>query len=291
MREHRAADGGFYLPYRIPKLSTEDLRSLRGMTPCERVLSVTRRFLRMPDRILEADGMPVRMNVLADRMAVCEIFPAGSGSFRGYTDEVSRNLFPDGSGTAPWLAVSIRIGAIAAAVIGYQHRNRICTDSRVDISMVSGDLFGPMSAYLAREMGIPVGDILCCCNENSGFWEFLHHGEFRTDHIAVMSGIPEADLAVPDGLECLIALCCGREEAVRYLDAVRAGKTYVPGEECLDRLKSEFHATVVTRSGLMRGGYISRGVPVKAGTAMALAGLLDHRSGKCLGRPALIIAE
>ena len=285
MRERRAADGGFYLPYRVPKLSHEELRGLQGMTSAERVLFVARRFLRLPEKLFDADGAIIRVSALSSRTAVCEIFPQKSGSFRGFADEIAKRVCPDGLGDALWLALSIRIGAVAAAVAEY--RPNTC----VDISMVSGDLFGPMCAYLAREIGLPVGDILCCCNENSGFWELLHHGELRTDQTAARSVVPEADVAVPDGLECLIALCCGREEVVRYLDAVRSGKTYVPGEEGLDRLRASFRATVVTGPGLLRGAYIPCGAPVKACTALALTGLLDYRAATGSGRSALVIAE
>ena len=257
----------------------------------DRLCFVVRRYLRIPDRTFDIDSVPVRIKVLGNRIAVCKIFPEKSGSLRRYTDEVAIRLCPDRSGNEGWLALSIRIGAIAAAITEYKRSEMLCSKSIVDISVVSGDLFGPLSAYLAREMGFSVGDILCCCNENSGFWELLHHGRFRTDQVVIRSDVPEADIAIPDGLECLIALCCGGEEADRYLEAVRFGKPYVPGEEGIGRLRSAFRATVVTRSGLMRGAYVSRGVSVKAGSALALTGLLDHRAGNGSVRPALVIAE
>ena len=282
MGERRAPDVGFYIPYRIPKLSAEELRAMRRMGSFERVLLVARRFLRLPDM----DPISLRLDLLGNGIAVCEMFQRENGSFRGYIRSLARQMGLCSDTEPGWLEIGIRIGVIASATV-----DLASTKGSVDLSMVSGDLFGPLSAYLAREMGFPVGDILCCCNTNSGFWELLHHGQFRTDQISARTGIPEADIAVPDGLECLIALCCGREEAVRYVEALRSGKPYVPGGEGSDRLRSAFRSTVVTGSGILRGGYITRGSPVKAGTALALAGLLDHRARTCSCSPALVIAE
>ena len=256
------------------------------MTPCDRVLSVARRFLRLPDGAFGAVDEYVRLRRVGSKISVCEIFPGCGSSLHEYTSRITRRLGCDDTSDPVWLALSIRIGAIVSAVIDMARANE-----RLDISMVFGDAFAPVSAYLVREMGLPVGNILCCCNENSGFWELLHHGAFRTDRIALRSDIPEADVAVPDGLESLIALCCGREEVMRYIDAVRGGALYVPTEEAFLRLRSVFRAAVVTGDGLLRGAHMHLGVPVGRGTALALAGLLYYRARNGMGRPTLIIAE
>ena len=284
--ERRAPDGGFYIPYKIPKLSYEELRFLRSMSPCDRVRSIARRFIRLPDKLLDAYTELGHLCPMGDRVTLCEIFPKGCGSFREYVSQLAERLCFSDHTSPLWLAISIRIGAVASAVV-----EMMVESEHLDIVMLSGDLFGPMTAYLAREMGLPIGDILCCCNENGFFWELLHHGMSRTDQLAVRSAIPEADTAVPEGLECLIALCCGREEVVRYLEAVRSGRPYVPGEEPLACLRSAFRATVVTDHGMIRGAHRSRIVPVKADTALVLAGLLDHWALNGPRRHALVIAE
>ncbi|MBR5284758.1 MAG: hypothetical protein IKU27_06910, partial [Clostridia bacterium] len=97
--------------------------------------------------------------------------------------------------------------------------------------------------------------------------------------------------AVPDGLESLIALCCGREEVVRYLEAVRSGTTYTPGVVALERLRGAFRSAVVTRSGIARGAHTPYGELIKVETAMALVGLLDYRAQNGAYRPALVLSE
>ncbi len=289
--ERRASDGGFYIPYRLPKLSLEELRDLREMAPGDCIHFIVRRFLRISESVLDPGSIPVRCIPCGNRVVICETFPKWSGSFSGYMNEIAKITRLGCFERSPWLDISFRIGAIAAALFKYPGSYLGVEEGCIDIAIVSGDLFGPVSVYLAREMGLPVGDILCCCNENSGFWELLHHGEIRTDQIAVCTGFPEADVAVPDGLECLLALCCGRDEVDRYLRSLRAGRPYRPGEEASERLRSLFRATVVTAPGHICGAYIAHGIPVKPATALTLAGLLNLRATKGAYRPALVISE
>lgn len=288
MRERRAPDGGFYIPYRLPKLSVGERDALRSAGPEKCISSVVSRFMRSPDGILDPD---VRLDILGNRVGLSRIYPKSSGSFRGYISQLADRLYPGDRGEHLWLSIGVRIGAVAASIMEYLRFDTGIEDRAVDIAMVSGDLFGPMSAYLAREMGFPVGKIICCCNENSAFWDLLHHGQLRTDLIAVRTSVPETDVTVPDGLECLIALCCGREETGRYLEAMRTGSLYAPGVEHLASLKSVFRSVVVTGSGVLRGVRAAHGAEVSVGTALALAGLLDYRAGSRVSGPALVIAE
>lgn len=286
--ERRAPDGGFFIPFRIPKLSAGERNALRSARTEKCISSVVSRFLRIPEGLLAPE---IRLDILGNRIGLCRIYPKSSGSFRGHISELSDRLYPGERANHLWLSIGVRTGAIAASLMEYFRFDRGCVNRTADIAMLAGDLFGPASAYLAREMGFPVGKIICVCNENSAFWELLHHGQLRTDLIAVRTSVPEADVAIPDGLECLIALCCGREEVSRYLEAMRSGSLYVPENAHLEHLRTLFRAAVVTGSGILRGVRAAHGAEVSAGTALALAGLLDYRAGSRVSGPALVIAE
>ena len=61
----------------------------------------------------------------------------------------------------------------------------------MDISVVCGNFDLPMSAWYARAWGLPIGNIICCCNENGNLWNLIHHGQFRQDPVSVRTGTPE----------------------------------------------------------------------------------------------------
>ena len=79
MRERRAPDGGLYIPYRVPRLSAEDLSALRQMEFFDRVLMIARRFLRLSDRLLDRAVRAVRLYDLGNRITVCQTFRGEDG--------------------------------------------------------------------------------------------------------------------------------------------------------------------------------------------------------------------
>ena len=167
-------------------------------------------------------------------------------------------------------------------------------EKRVDISVVCGNFDLPMSAWYARAWGLPIGNIICCCNENGNLWNLIHHGQFRTDTVSVPTGTPEADVTLPAGLERLIYACGGLAEVDIYLDACRRGGMYCPRDSVLPRLGEGLDVSVVssrrmisTISGI-RG---SAGYLLSPYAALAYAGLLDFRGRTGESCHALVLAE
>lgn len=115
-----------------------------------------------------------------------------------------------------------------------------------DISVVCGNFDLPMSAWYARAWGLPIGNIICCCNENGNLWNLIHHGQFRTDMVSTPTGTPEADVTLPAGLERLIYACGGLAEVDIYLDACRRGGMYCPRDSVLSRLGEGLDVSVVS---------------------------------------------
>ena len=167
-------------------------------------------------------------------------------------------------------------------------------EKRVDISVLCGNFDLPMSAWYARAWGLPIGNIICCCNENGNLWNLIHHGQFRTDTVSVPTGTPEADVTLPAGLERLIYACGGLAEVDIYLDACRRGGMYCPRDSVLSRLGEGLDVSVVssrrmisTISGI-RG---SAGYLLSPYAALAYAGLLDFRGRTGESCHALVLAE
>ena len=160
--------------------------------------------------------------------------------------------------------------------------------------MVSGDFSAPMSAWYARAWGLPIGNIVCCCNENSAVWELIYHGQLRTDGISVRTATPEADVTLPDGLERLISSACGEAEALRFVDSCRIGKVYAPPEAVLRKLREGIWVSVVSgerMSSTIPSVYATNSYLLSPYAALSHAGLLDYRVGTGETRCALVLAE
>lgn len=187
-----------------------------------------------------------------------------------------------------WLAIALRV-ALLFGIFG-----QLNTDEPTDISLISGDFSAPISAYYAKQWGLPIGTIICCCNENSGLWELLCHGQLRTDATSVRTAIPEADVALPEQLERLVFEAGGEAEVARYLEVCRRGGAYAPSDPVLANLGRDFRVSVVSSSRIgqtISSVYRTHNYVLSPAAALSYAGLMDARAKPGLHKTALILAE
>lgn len=301
LRESRGPDGGLYVPFRDPVLSEEDILSLREKS-FNRCVADTLNLL-FQTRLTSWDvdfaigRYAVRLQMLGKRLIVSEGWHNLESDFSRLVRNLSALLQGEKSAqvsTGSWVEVGIRI-AVIFGIFGELMREGVAgKNQKIDISVVSGDFSAPMSAWYARKWGLPIGNIVCACNDNSNLWDFICHGTLRCGDVALTTDTPCADVVVPEGLERLIHGCGGVEETERYLDAVRKGGNYYAEDALLHRLRKGIYVTVSSRNRT------ESTIPTVFGThsyvlspygALAYAGLQDYRARTGESRTALLLEE
>lgn len=299
LRENRGPDGGLYVPFRAPGFTREEILSLGGKSFNQCVADVLNRLfntrLTAWDVEFAAGRCPVRLSNLPQKtiLAECRHNPEGTffATVRALTDALRGGKPGTDDG---WGKVAVGI-AVLFGIFGELIRDGIADfENIVDISLVSGDFDLPMSAWYARKWGLPIGSIVCCCNENGNLWEFLHHGQLRTDAVSVKTDTPDADVTVPAGLERLIFACGGIREVDHYLEVCRRGGVYCPSDVLLSRLREGMEVSVVgarrtetTVSTLFH----ACGCVLSPYSALAWAGVQDFRTMTGVSRHALVLEE
>lgn len=294
MHEFRGPDGGFFLPFRHPKFSEAELDALAEKSFGQCVADVLNRLCNSHLTGWDVDfccgRAPVRLTSLRHKILIAEAWHTPTGTFRHVTKALAERLSCNGDKVSDWMEIAVR-AAVFFGIFGELKRNGM---EQADISVVSGDFTLPISAWYARHWGLPIGRILCCCNENNAVWELFCHGQLRTDAISISTMIPEADVALPIGLERLIYDTGGIQEAQKYLDCCRLGSPYYPGDRILTKLRSGIYVSVVSTHRLettIPSVYRTHGYCMTPSVALAYAGLLDYRAKTGETGPVLVWAE
>ena len=297
----RAPDGGLYIPLSIPRMGPQELRSLAEMSFHDCVVKVLNRLfhtnLTRWDLVFEIGKYPVRLEAMSHRIIISETWHNPKWSFGGLTEELRGLVAGENDGNVEcsfWLETGIRIAVIFGVVAEMMRAEIASEENRIDISVVGGNFSAPIALWMARQMGLPIGNIVICCNENSGVWNLFHHGELRTEAVTVPTKTPKADIVVPDGLEVLISLTCGTDEAGRYVDAWRGGRMYCPEENHLQKLRQGIEVSVISEDRLLQtipSVFGTSGYLLSPYTAMAYAGLLDYRARTGESRYGIVFAD
>lgn len=292
LRESRGPDGGMYLPFRGPLFTMEDWKTLAAQPFGQRVAEILNRLFGARLTCWDVDVCigrnPVPIVPLCHRTLAAELWHNPRGSYDYFARELAEQLLNEPNYKSGWLAIALRI-AVLFGIYG-----QLPSDEKTDIALVSGDFTAPISAWYAREWGLPIGNIICCCNENSGLWELLRHGQLRTDTPSVPTSVPEADVVVPDNLERLVYEAGGTDAVARYLEVCRRGGTYSPTDPVLAKMNRGLAVSVVSSQRIgqtISSVYRTHHYVLSPAAALAYAGLMDARTKPGMGKNALILAE
>ncbi len=291
---HRSPDGGFYLPFRHPKFSAVEIEALTEKSFGQCVAEILNLLFNCRlsgwDIDFYCGRTPVQLHLLEHKVLIAEAWHTTTGRFDQIAKTVTERICGESHPVSDWMNIAVR-SAVWFGIYGEAKRQGMDT---LDISVVSGDFTLPISAWYARHWGLPIGRIVCCCNENNAVWELLCHGQMRTDSISIPTMIPEADIAVPAALERLAYEAGGIPEAANFSDACRRGIPYCPGDSTLSKMRDGFYAVVVSSlraETTIPGVYRTHGYRMTPETALAYAGLKDYRSKTGQTRPVIVWAE
>lgn len=294
------ADGGLFMPFRMPSYSISEIVALGDKTFGQNVADVLNVFfpcgLSAWDVEFAIGRMPVQISGISHRILIAECWHNSLWRFDCLEQALSDRLRTENQGAAPtnWVQIAVRIAVLFGTYGLLLSSGQVEVNLALDVSVTSGDFAMPMAAWYARQMGLPIGNIICGCNANGCAWDLLHRGEMSTTELAAKTCTPDVDIALPRNLEHLICAALGNEQAQRYVDCCRTGSMYAPGEENFEKLRSGMFVSVISDARVQSSIYsVARtsGYVFGPYSALAYASLLDYRAKTGESRNALLITE
>lgn len=164
--------------------------------------------------------------------------------------EVGEENMLAGKGIQLSSANSINIGRLAPQVVYYFRayadllaRGVVKLGEKVDFSVPTGNFGNILAGWFAKELGLPVGRLICASNANDVLTEFINTGRYdrRREFHKTLS--PSMDILVSSNLERLLYLMSGDTALVKALmDELSQNGCYEIPEILHHRLSTEFWA-------------------------------------------------
>jgi len=301
LTEDRGPNGGLYLPMNLPHFDKAQLTALTTQSFGDCVAQILNQFFscRLTGWDVEqcAGRHPVRCLTVGPRTIVAEAFRNIRWDYAHLEEALSllvchRMDVP--FGTTSWFRIAARIAVVFALYGEAVKTGALDTRQTFDVSVPTGDFTAPMAFWYAREMGLPVANIICACNDNGAVWDLIHTGHLRTDVPTARTTTPLADFAVPAELERLIFGKLGIDEAMRFGHLALEGGQYTLASFAMDILRNGMFAAVVSSdrvAALVPSAYSTCRYVMGPYTVLAYGALMDYRSRTGERRPALILAD
>lgn len=296
----RETCGGLFVPFREHVLSQEECCELLEKPFCQCVAELLNLFFSARMDALDVEccmgSYPLRLVPMSHKITVAEIWNNPEWSFSRFARNLNGRLQgrADSGYPSSWTWIAVRIAVLFGVFARLRKLGLMEPDQKIDISVCSGDFSAPMAAWYARRMGLPIGTIIFCCNDNSAAWDLLHRGELHTNDPLVTTSTPLCDMAVPADIERLLFEIFGQNEVETYAAKCASSGVYNINEEQIQLLRSGFFGAVIgsTRvESIIRNVYRTSAYLLSPYSALAYGGLQDYRAANTEPVPALIVTE
>ncbi len=301
LNDDRAPDGGFYVPAEDIRFSPEQITAFALKNPNQAMAEILNLLfdqeLTRWDVDFAAGRYPIRLSGMVRRITIAEMWHNVDWEF----ERTVRNLAARIRGSrdvsmkaGDWGQIAVSIGALFGVFGELMREGIAAVDQKVDVTVPSSDFRLAMACFYARQWGLPVGDIIICCNENNNLWNLIRQGEMRTALSVADTDTPQCDKVFPDDLERLISLFGGEGEAQRFCDAVNSFKSFFPEETLLQKLHEGIYVSVISQSRVestIATSYKNHSYVFGPYSALCHAGLADYRSRVGISNQALILSH
>ena len=297
LNEAQTPDGGFFVPFRLPVFSCEELSEIKALSSCEVIAKVLNLFLGLRlsgwDVECAIGRHPLKPEFVNQRLLFAEGWRNPEGSFQYLLTNLYRKMTGRGDAAcrpSGWAYIAIEIALLFGLYAAIEDER----DQGMDVAAATGDFADITAILYAKQMGLPINIIICTSNENSATWDLITKGEFHTGAAVVSTALPQLDIARPAYMELFVFKRLGIREVQRYLDACERKAVYRIDEEQLQVLSEDIFAAVVSTDrvdSIVTGMYRANGYTIDPYTALAYGGLQDYRSHTGVNRDTLFLAK
>lgn len=292
-----APDGGLFVPMRLPEFDEKQRKELLFMPFAHCVAEILNLFFPAhltPKQVAAALDETVEFVFIHHKTAMAELWHNKEGSVSYGTRRLLEQMGCKSREPEQWPLVAVAIALLFGMFGQLQQAGRLDFQGNINLAVASGDFTMPVAAWYARKMGLPIGKIVCACNQNSAPWELIHKGELRLDGQLYHTNTPLLDVAIPCNLERLLFECFGVPGGLAFGKAKARRKTIRLEPEQMAVLQEGLSVSVIggsrTRSFISRI-YKTAYYLMSPYTALVYNGLLDYRALARESIPAVVLAE
>ena len=154
-----------------------------------------------------------------------------------------RNIRLSSANSINWGRLVPQIVYYFAAYAQLLKAGKIAFGDEVDFCVPTGNFGDILAGYYAKQMGLPVGRLVCASNQNNVLTDFLSTGTYTAKREFYKTTSPSMDILVSSNLERLLYHVSGSSEKVAgWMQELSATGKYTVDAETLAKIQQSFAA-------------------------------------------------
>lgn len=179
-------------------------------------------------------------------------------------------------------ANSINIGRLIPQVVYYVYsyakllaEGELVEGEVLNVAVPTGNFGNILAAFYAKQMGVPIGKLICASNENKVLYDFFSTGSYNRNREFILTSSPSMDILISSNLERLIYKLVGEDSSVNQelMKQLSQEGVYSLKEEMKDQLQDFYgnYATEEETAQVIHTVYEDSGYVLDTHTAVAAA--------------------
>ncbi len=239
-----------------------------------------------------------------ENVGVCSVVgnfdDAQTGVKRLFSDEglreqlAQRGYFLSSANSINWGRVLPQIVYYISAYCDMMRDGKLEEGEKLNVCVPTGNFGNILAAYYAKEMGLPLGKLICASNSNNVLTEFLTTGVYDRNRAFHNTMSPSMDILISSNLERLLFAITKSDEQVRgYMEQLAATGRYQVSDEVKAAIGEHFAAGCCDDANTQRviaQVYDKYGYLIDPHTAVAFDVLAQYRAATGDDTPALVVS-
>lgn len=275
--EDTAPNGGLFVPYKTPRYAVQ---TLVGMSFSERLQEILSPLFGVKlsawDIECALGRVPIRLASMHRRTVLAECWHNLGEDHAYFVDALSQLICERAPHASQWTKIAVGVAVLFAVFAEFSTPE----EASADVIVSDDELEWLMTAWYAREWGLPIGKIVLCCREDAPAWSLIHRGVLPVQAFSEMA------------YERLLFACGGAYAVQGLLDAKATFTPCTPPERVLKRIREGIYASVVSDIRAQASlTHIERDYPQGADLALArkYCAIMDYRAVTGVNRTAVVI--
>ena len=192
------------------------------------------------------------------------------------------NLQLSSANSINWGRLMPQIIYYLSAIVDLRAAGKLADDQLLDISVPTGNFGNIMAAWLAKQMGAPIGRLICASNENKVLTDFIQTGIYDIrDRKFFLTASPAMDILVSSNLERLLYYLADADRVRGWMKDLREKGIFEVDAPTLAAVQADFSASHVDNEAsltVIRDCWKRYHYLIEPHTAIAMHAAEMHRS-------------
>ncbi len=152
----------------------------------------------------------------------------------------SHGLFFSSANSINWGRLAPQIVYYVSAYCDMVKNGALKMGDTMNVTVPTGNFGNILAAYIAKQMGLPVGKLICASNSNNILTDFFDTGVYDRRRPFYTTISPSMDILISSNLERLLYFALGAEKCKSLMEALKDDGVFSVDTETKDILAKDF---------------------------------------------------